>query len=374
MRYFGPGCLAGITLADWLSLLITNGFCVSPAYLGKAAFVSGSSVVTSLLRPLEQFVTRRALDGFETQPPVFIVGCWRSGTTHLHNLMCLDQRFTGPTLYQTMYPHTFVLTESWLLPFLDLMTPRKRFMDNMEQGLREPHEDEMALAIMSQCSNMLSWAFPRNAARYDAFLDFQTASETEIERWKSCVRIFVNKVAMRSRRRVVLKSPNHTARLGLLRSVFPEARFLHIRRDPYDVFRSMCHMASQVQPVWGFQRLPPEQIPEMVLQTYARLYQAYLDQASSLPSTHLHEITYEELVQNPLQTIKQAYDALELGEFQDVEPGIRSYLAKRATYTKNKHAELPPEQLKAINAAWEKFFAAWNYRVQNVPCSTVGSG
>lgn len=374
MRYFGPGCLAGVTLTDWLTLLAENRFRISPAYLGKAAFISGSSVVTSLLRPLEEFVARGSLREAKTQPPVFIVGCWRSGTTHLHNLLCLDDRFVAPSLYQTMYPHTFLLTESWLLPLLNLMTPRKRFMDNMEQGLREPHEDEMALAIMSQCSNMLSWAFPRNAAKYDEFLDFQSASETEIQKWKLCVRTFVNKVAMKSGNRVVLKSPNHTARLGLLRSLFPDTRFLHIRRNPYDVFRSMCHMISQVQPVWGMQHLPPQQIPEIVLQTYTRLYQAYLDQASSFPDTHLHEVTYEDLVQNPLDTLNGAYDALGLGAFQSVEPRIKSYLAERAAYKTNKHAELPPEQLEAVNAAWEKFFEVWGYRIQPVATSAVVSG
>jgi hypothetical protein len=133
-------------------------------------------------------------------------------------------------------------------------------------------------------------------------------------------------------------------------------------------------MASQVQPVWGMQSFAPEQIPEMVLQTYTRLYHAYLDQASSFPGTHLHEMTYEDLVRDPLETLNRAYKALELGEFENVEPRITSYLASRATYVKNNHAELPTEQLQAINAAWGKFFEAWNYRMQPVSGSAVVPG
>jgi hypothetical protein len=48
------------------------------------------------------------------QPPVFIIGHWRSGTTYLHELMHLDSRFVSPTTYQCFAPHHFLLTQ-WQL-------------------------------------------------------------------------------------------------------------------------------------------------------------------------------------------------------------------------------------------------------------------
>jgi len=364
VKYFGPGCLAGIAFTDWLTLLAQNGFRVSPRYWGKAAFISASSVITSVLRPLERTLYRRRLETTNDAPPIFIVGCWRSGTTHLHNLLCLDERFAAPNMYQTMYPHTFLLTEAWLRPLLDSMTPRKRFMDNMPQGLREPHEDEMALAIMTLRSNMLSWAFPKNAAPYDKYLDFQGATDAERSLWKSCFQQFVNKVALRTQKRVVLKSPNHTARLQLLHEMYPDARFLHIRRHPYDVFRSMCHMASKVQPVWGLQVLPPEQIPDMVIDTYERLYNAYFDQVTGVPETHLHEIAYEDLVADPVQVLERAYGALDLGEFETVKPKLEKYAADNAGYQRNAHADLPAAERQRLHRQWKRFFDAWNYETQ----------
>ncbi|MEZ6127863.1 MAG: sulfotransferase [Planctomycetaceae bacterium] len=363
MKYFGPGCLAGIALFDWLTLLAQNGFRVSPRYWGKAAFISASSVITSVLSPLERTLHGRRWNALRPEPPIFIVGCWRSGTTHLHNLLCLDERYAAPNMYQTMYPHTFLLTEAWLRPVLDSMTPRKRFMDNMPQGLREPHEDEMALAIMTLRSNMLSWAFPNNAARYDAYLDFEAATEEERTLWKSCFHQFVNKVALRTQKRTVLKSPNHTARLKMLRDMYPDARFLHIRRHPYDVFRSMCHMAGKVQPVWGLQYFPPAQIPDMVIETYRRLYDAYFDQAADIPKTHLHEIAYEDLVADPVQVLERTYAALDLGEFAAVKPKLEKYAADNAGYQKNAHADLPAEDRQRVHQQWERFFKAWNYRM-----------
>lgn len=38
--------------------------------------------------------------------------------------------------------------------------------------------------------------------------------------------------------RLILKSPAHTARLKLLHEIFPKAKFIHISRNPYEVYQS----------------------------------------------------------------------------------------------------------------------------------------
>ena len=39
--------------------------------------------------------------------------------------------------------------------------------------------------------------------------------------------------------RLLIKNPVYTARVGLLRVLFPNAKFVHIYRNPYIVFQSM---------------------------------------------------------------------------------------------------------------------------------------
>jgi hypothetical protein len=57
---------------------------------------------------------------------LFILGIWRSGTTHLHNLFAQDDRFAYPTFYQVLYPHTFLTTEKSNAPLMGFFLPRKR--------------------------------------------------------------------------------------------------------------------------------------------------------------------------------------------------------------------------------------------------------
>ncbi len=52
-----------------------------------------------------------------------------------------------------------------------------------------------------------------------------------------------------SEKRLVIKSPVHTARVALLLKLFPDAQFIYIHRNPYEVFQSCVNMAGTSQPV-----------------------------------------------------------------------------------------------------------------------------
>lgn len=358
---FGPACLAGITASDWASLLIENRFRIAPRYWGKVPYLSISSVCTSCVAAAEHLVHGRRIKQAKPITPLFIVGSWRSGTTFLHTLMCLDQQFSSPSLFKTMFPHSFIMSEPWLRPLLELGTPDKRFMDNMAMNLREPHEDEMALAILSQRSNMLSWAFPRNAARYDRFLDFKNATEQDRNAWKDSFDYFVRKMSYRTGKPQILKSPNHTARIKLLLELYPDAKFLHIYRNPYSVFRSMVHMATAVTQVWGLQYFPPDEIPGMVIHTYKRLYDAYFDQKAAIPSGQLTEIRYEDFAQAPVETLESVYADLAIEGFETSRPALEEHVAQKASYKRNKHDPIPPDHISLINQHWSRAFEQFGY-------------
>jgi len=359
---FGPACLAGITAADWARVCTRNGFRFSPRYWGKVPYLTVSSVLTSGFATAESLIYGKRIRESEAKAPLFIVGSWRSGTTFLHTLMCLDEQFGCPNLFQTMYPHSFLLSEPWLRPMLEFGTPTKRFMDNMAMNLREPHEDEMALAILSQRSNMLSWAFPKNAAHYDRFLDFNDATDADRNAWKTAFDYFVRKMTLKTDgKQQVLKSPNHTARIKLLLELYPAARFLHIYRNPYHVFRSMVHMATAVTQVWGLQHFPLDQIPAMVIDTYKRLYAAYFEQSAAIPDGQLTEVRYEDFAAAPVETLSSVYENLNLPGFESARPALEAHVAARSGYKKNKHPEIAPEHVAMINEHWQPMFDRFGY-------------
>src|SRR5262249_56480059 len=121
-------------------------------------------------------------------------------------------------------------------------------------GAGEPREDGSARGPLPGRSTPLSLAWPRHADCYDRYLTLRRLSEDERAEWKAAVAWFVQKLAFRCGRPLVLKSPGHTGRIRLLLELFPDARFVHIHRNPYAVFQSARHTVLKASPWWALQR------------------------------------------------------------------------------------------------------------------------
>src|SRR5690242_5113228 len=191
----GPSILGGITFGDWLTLLRENGFAVDPAYWLRAGTITLGSLGNSLYRRREEANYGPAIRETRVEPPLFVLGIWRSGTTHLQNLLAVDARFAFPNWYQVAYPHSFLGTEARRSEFLGFFIPETRFQDNMGYGLRFPAEDEFALCITSARSPLMSWIFPRRAEHYARYGTLHDVLEAEVDEWQAALHAFVKKLA-----------------------------------------------------------------------------------------------------------------------------------------------------------------------------------
>jgi len=238
----GNNYLAGITAGDWWRLLRENHFSVDPEYWHRAAFVTLASCMNSFYRREEERLFSSRVRATEIAPPLFVLGHWRSGTTHLHNLLAQDNnQFAHANTYQVVNPHTFLSTEQANTRRFAWMVPKTRPMDNMALDFQAPQEDEFAPCLMSLHSLYLGISFPRREEHYARYLTFEDVPPAEIEQWKSAFVEFMRKLSFKYHRPLVLKSPPHTARIRILLDLFPDARFVFIHRDPYQVFQSCRH-------------------------------------------------------------------------------------------------------------------------------------
>src|SRR5215217_3541294 len=176
--------LCGVTFPDWWEALRENRFAVDPRYIPRAAILTAGSVLNSLYLRRENREFADALADVRVRPPLFILGHWRSGTTLLHNLLALDDRFAYPNLYQVFFPHTFLCTEDVRTNLVRGLIPQTRVFDNVAQGLQMPNEDEFATCTASLRSPYMAWAFPRNHAHYERYLTFRGVPEADVARWK----------------------------------------------------------------------------------------------------------------------------------------------------------------------------------------------
>jgi omega-hydroxy-beta-dihydromenaquinone-9 sulfotransferase len=358
---FGPGIFLGMTFGDWLRILRQNGFAVDPPYWGRAAVTTLGSLQNSILRWYENARYERRILQTPIEPPLFILGVWRSGTTHLHKLFAQDDRFASPNYYQALYPHSFLCTEKSSAKFVGLVMPRKRPQDNMPMGVQEPQEDEIALCALTGFSFLLSQAWPRNANAYDRFLTLRAASQEELARWKAALTWFVRKLTFKYGRPLVLKSPAHMGRIRLLLELFPEARFVHIHRHPYAVLQSARHTVLKVTPWWTLQHPAFDNLEDRTIGQYREICDAFFEERDLIPKGHFHELGFEQLERDPLNALRQVYEALELPRFEHVEPALGRYLAGIADYKKNMFSELSPEFKAKVAKVCQRSFEAWHY-------------
>ena len=140
---------------------------------------------------------QRKLNGeFNKQPPVFLIGCGRSGTTILGHLLSL-------------HPNVFYFFEPYhLWAAIDPMTDATNFYHR----------------INAHCF--------MNASHYtkEAQLRFNHLFRSKLQNQQSKI--------------IIEKTPINTLRIGYLNALAPQSKFVHIVRDGVDVSSSIAQLAT----------------------------------------------------------------------------------------------------------------------------------
>ena len=360
-RNCGPGLLGGITLGQWARLLRDNWRTVHPRFWPRALLISLQSLKNSLLIGREQRRFGAEVEKVALHPPVFVIGHWRSGTTHLHELICRDQRFAYPNLYQVSFPHTFLSTEAADAPVIGRLLTKHRPVDNMEWSVASPQEDELALCALNFQSPYMNLVLPKRPDDFAKYLTFRDVPAAEVAEWRRAFEWFLKKVQWRQGRPLVLKSPTHTARIRLLLEMFPGAKFVHIHRNPYTVFQSTRQMFLKSMAWHALQRESLHPLNAWILRTYEEMHAAFFAEKQLIPAGQFHELGFEQLERDRVGELRKLYEALDLPAFAEAEPGLRQYVDSLAGFKKMKHHELSPELKAEISTRWRRNFDEWGY-------------
>ncbi len=361
-KFWAPLMLGGYALGPCLRFLRRHFFRLHwrcwpmlPVALSLSALQSALGLAARLRHG--RAVARTELAG----APIFVLGHWRTGTTLLHDLLALDERFAAPTFYPCSCPTHFFLTEKWVKRWLSGDRPRRRRQDNMLASLSSPGEDEFALGNLgagSPYEEMLLPGVPELAGEYVDLIDLPPHLR---HRWKRALLGFLRALTFHHRRQLVLKSPLHTARVRTLLEMFPDAKFVNIVRDPRAVYSSTMQMGRLFASLFSLQRLRMEGTSARVIGRYLKLHRRLAEVRPLIPSGNFSELRYEELVRNPVGQIRRVYEELGLGGFEAARPKIEEYFAQRKGYQTNRH-ELSGEELAVVEAALEEIITQTGYR------------
>jgi hypothetical protein len=271
--------------------------------------------------------------------PVFIIGHWRSGTTFLHQLLRNDPQFGYINFYRAMFPNSFLLTENIVKPILNKLSLRLRwkipFFNNIPYDFDFPCEEDTALLNMGS-SNSAYWAYalPKKAiAMFSHTMYFDSQDAKTEKAFMDDYLCLLRKISLKCNgKRLLLKSPPNTTRIQLLLTAFPKAKFIYLERNAVDIYYSHAKLWRQCLKQYGLQKITQAQLDHIIIQTMKNMQVQYNKDKSLLNSGNLYEVNYEKLINDPLSTIREIYQNLEIPGFSDAEMPIRKQINKSKKY------------------------------------------
>lgn len=362
--------LTGITLGQWLEILRNRWRHVDWRIYGfRVFFLTGMATFNSVLSSFEHFLYGKSVANVKlNEEPVFILGHPRTGTTHLFNLLSLDDdQFIYPNTFQCGFANAIQLLGNKTFLFQGALSDT-RPMDNVKLTFDAPQEDELGINVITAgTSPYMPLMFMNREPEFRRFFTFEDATEEERTRWVAGFFEFMRRVTAdyiargAKTNRMIFKSPCHVARARLFYQLFPKAQFIYIHRNPFTVWKSAAHMADTTY--WHTYLAKPtdEMVTEFILSQYETLFKEYQAARSMIPSEQFAVVSYDQLDDNPLQTLHGIYEKFGWKTWDSAEPRLKSYLASLGTFKKNNFTPVPEPMKSYVLKRWKPSFDEFGY-------------
>ena len=345
---------------------IENRFSVDPEYRVK---YSRSKILSRVLHELARFdlIRYRTIRHHASLavPPVFIIGHWRSGTSFLHNLLCRAYPAAYTTTYHAAFPNNLFAFKGLVKFFMWVFMPRMRPTDAMKMHPDLPQEEELALGQERFFSFYYWFYFPRQAKNLaDEFMYLDDPQSMRSKKFQQHYMEYIRRCQLNTRGEVFIsKNPANTARIAVLIDRFPDARFIYLKRDPYETLQSSMIFFKSLLKGISLQDYEEREVDRFILGNYKRMIGAYLEKKNLIPSDQLIELSYEELTKHPAQVIPAVTERLDLGvkanlsEVQDYMAASRDFPSRKYRFSNN--------FIKEVNNTLEDLIERQGYRVRN---------
>jgi len=265
------------------------------------------------------------LDFYQNEPvpkyskenmPFFILGAPRSGTTLLRDLLRDHPRLECPE-----ETHFF----RWSDPFAS-----PKFINQYKSKLFKEHRaldgiTEMKFGLMMDCLHS------REHLAYDyGYWYLQAIGKPES--------------------RLYDKTPQNVYGIFLINAIYPEAKFIHIYRNPLNVVSSL--MEGKVMPMHNLRGAINSWVESMML----------LDQFKKFKPELLLEICYEDMTENPDASLKKVLD------FVGEDPKLLASQSSKTHKERNKYKDkLSEQEINIVLQKCEPYLSAYGYGSENKP-------
>ncbi len=278
-------------------------------------------------RQLEKMVTIE-------KPPVFIIGHWRSGTTFIHNLLSCMSDAAYPTTFHTVFPNNLFAFKGIIKWIMQFFLPKRRPVDGVKMDSSNPQEEEIAFGNAFFFSYYYLFYFPKEYHEIaERFLFVEHITDEEKSQFaKNYLRFIKQTMINTGGSRYISKNPPNTARIPILLTMFPDAKFIYLSRDPYETLVSTFRFCKAFLKTLQLQEVSYAELWKIIMNTYRSLIERYQKYKTLIPENQLIEIQYTDLIKNPEHIVHRIFDRF----FPEQDSEKEKIIQKIPSYTLHK--------------------------------------
>ncbi len=258
------------------------------------------------------------------EAPIVVIGMFRAGTTFLSNV--LDQDPANRALLRwesgdSVPPPSPATLRSG--PRVDAAIAASKMLDQLNPKMKAIHHEGATdatecIAVMAQDFHSLSWEAIANVAGYSRWL-LAADQRSGYEYHRQVLQLLQSAGA---RGRWTLKSPHHALALDTLTAVYPDARLVLLHRDPTVLSASVCSLISTLSGTFT-----DADHTAYIAEHWTNMLEESVRRINTFRDAHpehlIHDVQYADLVQSPVETVEQIYDACG----STLEPAARDAIA-----------------------------------------------
>jgi hypothetical protein len=146
-----------------------------------------------------------------------------------------------------------------------------------------------------------------------------------------------------------------------LLSLYPDAVFIHIHRDPHVVYLSNVNLYEKILPILSFQKADNKEIDDFIFYSYRKIHEKFLADKNSTPPSRLVEIAFNDLVADPLAQLEGIYRHLNIDGFEQATPFFKEEIKEVVGYKTNAYKSPDTATKKRIVDEWGFMFDTYGY-------------
>ena len=222
-------------------------------------------------------------------------------------------------------------------------------------------QDEFALTNYTILSHYLFFFFPNDYKKiYNNTLRLE---DNDQNKWLKYYDNIISRISIYTgKQRILIKNPSNTSRIKYLLKQYPNAKFIHIYRNPVFVYLSTFKFFSELFPSVNLQSFDEYKLVKLVIYNYREMYKDYYKHKDLIPKNNLIEFGFEDFKKDPLAQIERVYENFDLDGLEVNRDAFKKYIKSQEGHKINQY-KIKKELLKLIKNEFKQSFKEMNYEI-----------